>query len=217
LSRDNIGEKHVRYLSRIKDMDARTRLAKQAAEDGWTVKATEQRVAKVLAKAANGARKSTEKAAPTHQYDYNGFHCALVGDEVVISGRNFKRTRDLVRQFVAEYQSALECFLRDLDTGPAERPAAPTTHSEDSASPKETGVNTASAEVVPPVDIATNEVAADLMKQAAEVEAATQPLKDLFSEIAKAVGSPGSAKAKETGSAGLSDLLSFFNKPKSPG
>ena len=201
LSQDNIGEGHVRYLSRIKDLDARTKLAKRAAEEGWTVKAAEERVAKVLAKEGKSPHKSPAKGAPTHQYEYNGFHCALVGEEVVISGRNFKRTRDLVRQFVAEYQSALECFLRDIDAGSAEQPAADTTHQ--------------SADVAPPHEMPTPEVAADLMKQAAEVKAAAQPLKDIFSEIAKAVGPAGSAN--KVGNASLSDLLTFFNKPRSSG
>ncbi len=201
LSQDNIGEGQVRYLSRIKDLDARTKLAKRAAEEGWTVKATEEWVAKVLAKEGKGSHKLPAKASPSQQYEYNGFRCALVGDEVVISGRNFKRTRDSVRQFVAEYQSALECFLRDIDAGSAEQPAADTTHP--------------SAEVAPPHDMPTSEVAADLMKQATEVAAAAQPLKDIFSEIAKAVGPAGSAN--EVGNASLSDLLTFFNKPRSSG
>jgi ParB-like chromosome segregation protein Spo0J len=51
LSRDRIGERHVRSLSRIKDLNARVKLAKRVAEEGWTVKMTEDRVAKVLAKA----------------------------------------------------------------------------------------------------------------------------------------------------------------------
>jgi ParB family chromosome partitioning protein len=201
LSQDKIGEAHVRYLSRIKDLDARAKMAKRAAEEGWTVKATEERVAKVLAKAGKGPRKSPTKASPTHQYEYNGFHCALLGDEVVVSGRNFKRTRESLRQFVAEYQSALECFVRDVDSAATEQPAA------DATSP--------SAEVAPLHDMPTSEVAADLMKQATEVAAAAQPLKDIFSEIAKAVGPPGSAN--EFGNASLSDLLTFFNKPRSSG
>jgi ParB-like chromosome segregation protein Spo0J len=43
LSRDRIGERHVRSLSRIKDLNARVKLAKRAAEEGWTVKMTEDR------------------------------------------------------------------------------------------------------------------------------------------------------------------------------
>ncbi len=215
LSQDNIGEGQVRYLSRIKDLDARTKLAKRAAEEGWTVKATEERVAKVLAKAGKGPRKSPRKAPPTHEYEYNGFHCALVGEEVVIGGRNFKRTRDLVRQFVAEYQSALECFLRDVDAESAGQPTADTTHLEDSGSSKDAGAGLPSAELPPPPDLPTSEVAADLMKQAADVTAAAQPLKDIFSEIAKAVGPAGSAN--KVGNASLSDLLTFFNKPRSSG
>ncbi len=208
LSHDKIGEGHVRYLSRIKDLNARTKLAKRAAEEGWTVKATEERVAKLLAKAGKGPRKSPTKAPPTRQYEYNGFHCALIGDEVVLSGRNFKRTRDLVRPFVAEFQSALECFLRDIDAASAEQPVA--------AVPKDSGASLVTAEAAPPPAMPTSEVAPDLMRQAAEVAAAAQPLKDIFSEIAKAVGPAGSAN-KAGGNPRLSDLLSFFNKPKSSG
>jgi hypothetical protein len=213
LSRDNFGEGHARYLSRIKDLDTRTKLAKRAAEEGWTVKATEQQVAKMLAKDGNGPTKAPAKAAPSHQYEYNGFHCALVGDEVAISGRNFKRNRELVRQFVADYQSALECFLRDLDAAPAEQPTAPPIHPTGSASPKDVGVSSALAEVAPSPATASTEVVPDLMKQAAE---AAKPLKELFSEIAKAVGSDGGAK-NDDGTPGLSDLLSFFKKPRSSG
>src|SRR5262249_4756325 len=93
-SRDRIGEGHVRYLSRIKDLDARVKLAKRAAEEGWSVKMTEEKVAKVLAKAGKGRGKSLAKTAPANEYDYNGFHCKLVGDEVALSGRNFKRTKE---------------------------------------------------------------------------------------------------------------------------
>ena len=42
LSHDKIGEGHVRYLSRIKDLNARSKMAKRAAEEGWTVKMTEE-------------------------------------------------------------------------------------------------------------------------------------------------------------------------------
>jgi hypothetical protein len=171
-------------------------MAKRAAEEGWTVKATEEHVAKVLAKAHKAPPTSRGKTAPSPQYEYNGFHCALVGDEVVIRGRNFRRTRDLVRQFVADYQSALECFLRDIDGASAGPPSAAPTRSQDSAG---AGPNPALTDAGAPPDLENPTLAADLMKQAAEVEAAGQPLKDLFSEIAK------------------SDLLSFFNKPKPSG
>jgi ParB-like chromosome segregation protein Spo0J len=82
LSRDRIGEKHVRYLSRIKDLNARVKWAKRAAEEEWSAKETEARVARVLAKAGRGPGKSRAKDAPAHEYEYNGFHCKLVGDEV---------------------------------------------------------------------------------------------------------------------------------------
>jgi ParB family chromosome partitioning protein len=199
LSRGNIGERHVRSLSRIKDLDARVKLAKRAAEEDWSVRMTEEKVAKVLAKAGKGPSGSLAKTAPANEYDYNGFHCKLVADEVVISGRNFKRTKELVRQFVADYQSALECFLRDIDGASAEQFAA--------ASPNAPGLALTGAAA--PADVAT---AADLMKQ---VEAAGQPLKDLFSEIGKALGSANTNK--ESGGPVLSDLITFFKKPKPSG
>ncbi len=71
---------------------------------------TEERVAKVLAKAGKGPGKSRAKDGPTHEYDYNGFHCKLVGNEVILGGRNYSRTKQSVKQFVADYQQALESF-----------------------------------------------------------------------------------------------------------
>lgn len=152
------------------------------ATEGWTVKMTEERVAKLLAKAHKRPLKTAGKTAPSRQYEYNGFRCALVRDEVVISGRNFKRTKDSVRQFVADFQSALECVLRDIDGASAEQPTAATSRLQDAACASLT-------DAAAPADAASS-LAADLMKQAAEVEAAGQPLKD---------------------------LLSFFNKPKPSG
>jgi ParB-like chromosome segregation protein Spo0J len=84
VARATIGERHVRFLGRIKDLNARVKLAKRAAED-WSVKETEKRVAKTLAKAGKGAGKSRAKDTPAHEYDYNGFHCKPVGDEVALS------------------------------------------------------------------------------------------------------------------------------------
>jgi ParB-like chromosome segregation protein Spo0J len=66
LSRDKIGEGHVRYLSRIKDPEARVELAKRAAEEGWSVKMTEERVAKVLAKAHGPRENSMTKAGASN-------------------------------------------------------------------------------------------------------------------------------------------------------
>ncbi len=187
LSRDRISEKHVRYLSRIKDLNARVKWAKRAAEEEWSAKETEARVAKVLAKAGRGPGKSRAKDTPAHEYDYNGFHCKLVGDEVVLSGRNFKRTRETLREFLAEYQVAVECFLRDVDAASAEQPAMD--------GKQDGGTGVAATEVAPP---------ADLMK---DVEAAGQKLKDIFSEIAN----------KGSEAPGLGDLFSLFNKPRSAG
>ena len=195
VARATIGQRHVRYLSRIKDLNARVKLAKRAAEEEWSTKETEERVAKLLAKAGKRPGKPRAKADPAYQYDYNGFHCTLVGDEVELSGRKFKRNREPVRQFVVEYQSALESFLRDIEAKSAEQSAA---------DGKDGAAGLASPDLAPPTDVASPEVAADLVKQFAE---AAQPLKDLFSGFAK----------KEGGTPGLSELVSFFNKPKSSG
>ncbi len=195
VARATIGQRHVRYLGRIKDLNARVKLAKRAAEEEWSTKETEERVAKLLAKAGKRPGKPRAKADPAYQYDYNGFHCTLVGDEVELSGRKFKRNREPVRQFVVEYQSALESFLRDIEAKSAEQSAA---------DGKDGAAGLASPDLAPPTDVASPEVAADLVKQFAE---AAQPLKDLFSGFAK----------KEGGTPGLSELVSFFNKPKSSG
>ena len=63
--------------------------------------------------------------------------------------------------------------------------------------------------IAAPADVAS---AADLIKQ---VEAAGQPLKDLFSEIGKALGSANTNR--EGGGPVLSDLVTFFKKPKPSG
>lgn len=162
LSRDNIGEGHVQYLNRIKDLDARVKLAKRAAEEGWTVKMTEQRVAKAL---GNAPRKSDAKAAKEgdYEYEYNHFRCALFGDEVEISGRRFKMNQELVDQYVADYRSALQCFLRDIaDRSTAQR------------APESSGEPESSIHPSP----------AEMLKELADVEAAGQSLRDLFSQLA---------------------------------
>jgi hypothetical protein len=176
-------------------LNARVKLAKRAAEEEWSTKETEERVAKLLAKAGKRPGKPRAKAAPAYEYDYNGFHCTLVGDEVELSGRKFKRNREPVRQFVVEYQSALESFLRDIEAKSAEQSAA---------DGKDGAAGLGSPDLAPPTDVASPEVAADPVKQFAE---AAQPLKDLFSGFAK----------KEGGTPGLTELVSFFNKPKSSG
>jgi len=117
LSSDRIGETHVRYLSRIKDPKARVKLARRAAEEGWTVKMVEQRVARKLGNAPKAARASNGTAAKkgaTYENDYNHFHCALFGDQVELSGRRFKMSEEMLEQYVADYRAALESFVRDV-------------------------------------------------------------------------------------------------------
>jgi ParB family transcriptional regulator, chromosome partitioning protein len=197
VSRETIGEKHVRFLSRIKDLNARVKLAKRAADEEWSTKETEARVAKVLGKAHKKLPKSTAKHAAAYEYDYNGFHCKLIGDEVELSGRRFKRGKEMLRQYVTDLQVALESFVRDIDAKSAEKPA---TDGPDRAA------GLASTEVAPSAEISSSEVTADLAKQ---LEAAAQPINELFTRITSA--------KKEGGTPGLADLLSIFEKPKSSG
>lgn len=182
LSRDRIGEGHVRYLSRIKDLKARVKLAKRAAEEGWTVKMTEGRVAKALGNASKSDAKAAKKGA-SYEYEYNHFHCALFGDEVEIGGRRFKMNEELADQYIADYRSALQCFLRDIaDRSAAQR--APESYGEAGSS-----IHRSPAEIpILP--------AAEMLKEAAEVEAAKQSLTDLFSQIAN---KPAPTRAETAG------------------
>ena len=125
LSQDKIGEAHVRFLSKIKDLKTRLRLAKQAANEGWTVKMTEGRVARLLGKTAQPLSKSTSRKGASYENIYNGFHCAVFGDQIEIGGRRFKRNGDLLEQFVHDFRVALQCMLRNIELGPAQ-PAATT-------------------------------------------------------------------------------------------
>jgi len=181
VSHDTIGEGHVRFLSRIKDLKMRVKLAKRAAEEGWTVKMTEGRVAKVLGKSNAVRGKSAEKAGPSDEYEYKGFHCSLVREEVVLAGRNFKRHEERLDQFLADYRTAVECFLRDVD---AKRSTTTAVAPIAGNAGGQVGSNAVAPPPSPPMRTST-EIAADFLKQAAEVEAAKQSLRDLFSEIAK--------------------------------
>jgi ParB family transcriptional regulator, chromosome partitioning protein len=185
LSCDKIGEGHVRFLNRIKDLTARVKLAKRAADEGWSVKMTEERVAKVLAKAHGPREKSKRKTGATYEYDYNGFHCALFGAEVEISGRRFKKDEELVDQYLADYRSALQCFLRDIAEGSTAQPAP-----ESSGEPA-SSIHPSPAEI--PIPPASSEIAAEMLK---EVEAAGQSLRDLFSQL---VNKPAPTRAETTG------------------
>jgi hypothetical protein len=177
LSRDKIGEGHVRYLSRIKDPEARVELAKRAAEEGWSVKMTEERVAKALG-APKPSRKSDAKAAKkgaAYEYEYNRFHCALFGDEVEIGGRRYKMNEELVDQYIADYRSALQCFVRDVrDRSTAQR------------GPESSGEPASSILPSP----------AETLQGLAEVEAAGQSLKDLLSQLGN---NPAPSGAETTG------------------
>jgi hypothetical protein len=100
---------------------------------------------------------------------------------------NWWATRETLREFLAQYQVAVECFLRDVDAASAEQPAMD--------GKQDGGTGVAATEVAPP---------ADLLK---DLEAAGQKLKDIFSEIAN----------KGSEAPGLGDLFSSFNKPRSTG
>jgi ParB-like chromosome segregation protein Spo0J len=175
LSRDRIGEGHVRFLNRIKDLTARVKLAKRAAEEGWSVKMTEERVAKILAKAHGPREKSKRKTGAAYEYEYNRFHCALFGEEVEIGGRRYKMNEELVDQYIADYRSALQCFVRDVrDRSTAQR--APENSGEPASS------------ILPSP--------AEMLKGLAEVEAAGQSLKDLLSQLGN---NPAPSGAETTG------------------
>jgi len=184
-SRDKIGEGHVRFLSRIKDLDARVKTAKRAADEGWTVKMTEERVAKLLDKAHQKSRKSGSKPAADDEFIYNHFHCALIGNEVELSGRRFKKDEEMLDEYVAAFRSAIQCFLRDLED--RSRTAQATVGSSEL-----TNLGTPSVEAIPvapppptPSGAPTStDAPVDLVKEAANFESAGQSLKDLFAEIA---------------------------------
>src|SRR5262249_26981123 len=98
LSRDRIGEGHVRYLNRIKDTKTRVNFARRAADEGWSVKTTQDRVAKKLGDAPKAARKAngkTSKRGASYEFVYNRFLCKLFGEEVELSGRRFKMNDEL--------------------------------------------------------------------------------------------------------------------------
>src|SRR5258707_4086731 len=162
LSRDRITETHVRFLNRIKDLNARVKLAKRAADDGWFAQMTEERVAKVLAMAHRPREKSKRKTGATYEYDYNGFHCALFGAEVEISGRRFKKDEEGVDQYLADHRSALQSFLRDITDRSTAQPA-PESNGEPASS------------ILPSPT--------EMLKGLAEVEAAGKSLKDLLSQL----------------------------------
>jgi len=194
VSHDTIGEGHIRFLSRIKDLKTRVKLAKRAAEEGWTVKMTEDRVVKVLGK-SNGARgKAAKNTGASFEYEYKGFHCSLVGEEVVLAGRNFKRQEERLEQFLADYRTAVECFLRDFDDRPSGASYGPDVGAAANEIDPDTIIPAASSYSAR----TSTEMTADLLKQAAEVEAAKQSLKDLFSEIAKKAGTTESAGADDS-------------------
>src|SRR5258707_3676785 len=162
-SRDRITETHVRFLNRIKDLNARVKLAKRAADEGWSAKMTEERVAKVLAKAHGPRETSKRKTGATYEYDYNGFHCALFGAEVEIGGRRYKMNEEPVDQYLADCRSALQCFVRDVrDRSTAQRA------SESNGEP--------ASSILPSP--------AQMLEGLADVQSAGQSLKDILSHLA---------------------------------
>jgi ParB family chromosome partitioning protein len=182
LSRERIGEGHVRYLSRIKDKKARVRLAKRAADEGWTVKTTEARVAKKLGDAPKAARTSKgrrTKESASYENDYNQFHCALIGEQVELSGRRFKMNDEMMDQYLSDYRAALESFVRDIREGPTTERA-----------PESSG-ELASSNSPKPEDSSTRPASLD--EDVANFNAAGQSIKDILSEIGKQPGTPTTA------------------------
>src|SRR5215510_14922293 len=162
----------MRYLTRIKDKRTRVQWAKRAATEGWTVKMTDERVAKKLGdRPKAGSRKSNGKRAkpgPSYENDYNQFHCALFGEQVVLSGRNFKMNEEMLDQYVADLRAALESFVRAVRDR-STTPGAPQTSSTES------GVRALDDDV-------------------ANFRAAGQELKDILSQIPQQPGPPKSAE-----------------------
>jgi len=199
LSRDRLGEGHMRYLTRIKDKRARVQWAKRAAAEGWTVKMTEERVAKKLGdrpKTAEPKSKGkTAKSGASYENDYNHFHCALVADQVVLSGRNFKMNEEMLDQYVADLRAALESFVRDVRDR-STTPGAPESSGElaRSTQPSPDLISTARAYL--PVDQQTSSTetpSGALDDAAANFRAAGQELKDILSQIPKQPGAHRSA------------------------
>ena len=224
LSRDKIGEGHVRYLSKIKDLSARSKWAKRAAEGGWTVKETEKRVSQILAKAHKVPAKSRTEPAPTQEYDYNGFHCALVGDQVIISGRNFNTTKDVPAQFIADYGSALECFLRDIsaanpidaasDSSEPELPPPASRAPSDLKESTDQPVPISDAGAAPVRAASDTNAAVDVAREAAPgIEPEGQDLKNAFAELANVLGLTEGPK-KEGEGLGLNQLIDLLKSPK---
>jgi len=189
LSRDRIGETHMRYLSRIKDPRVRARLARRAAEEGWTVKMLEQRVGRKLGNAPKVARASNGKAAKrgaTYEDDYNHFHCALFGDQIELSGRRFKMNEEMLDQYVADYRAALESFVRDvrerLTTSSACEGSGPPASS---IQPSPAEISTTPAPVAADVQKTSVEVGSELRDDAANFLAAGGTIKDILSQILK--------------------------------
>jgi len=184
LSRDRIGESHMRFLSRIKDLTARVKMAKRAADEGWSSRMTEQQVAKLLSKAHKKSRKCAEKPAPDDGYIYNHFHCALISNEVEVSGRRFKKDEEMLDEYVSAFRTAIQCFLRDL----ADRAGAANASPIPSELVAPMGPNTTLLPVAPPPPTppaapTTNEATVDVQKEAANFKSAGQSLRDLLAEI----------------------------------
>ena len=188
LSRDRIGEGHVRYLSRIKDRKPRVRLAKQAAEEGWSVKMTEERVAKALGNAKPKPGKSDAKApknGASYENDYNHFHCALFGEQIEIGGRRFKMNEEMMDQYLSDYGSALKSFVRDIRERPAD---------QGSIDPRAAELAAAPASLPADAQKTSTEVAAQMLKDAAAMKSAGQTIKDLLSGLGLEGGEAGPVK-----------------------
>lgn len=205
LSQDKLGEAHVRFLTKIKDLKSRLMLAKQAADEGWTVKMTEAQVAKVLGKTDRAPPKSASKKGASYENIYNSFHCAVFGDEIEIGGRRFKRNGDLPEQFVQDFRIALQCMLRDIELG-LNQPAATTPDvlsapaeatlpamaavppQQPPAEPSPSALPVAQPQLPPTItpQLASTEIAAEFLKGAAEeMESAKRTLRDILSGLTK--------------------------------
>jgi ParB family chromosome partitioning protein len=82
LQRDELSEGHGRAILQVRDQDRRTRLAKQAAAEGWSVRDTERRATDGTSKrpkASGGRISAEERAAMTDAEDLLG---SAIGQDV---------------------------------------------------------------------------------------------------------------------------------------
>jgi ParB-like chromosome segregation protein Spo0J len=142
MSRDIISEGHIRYLNRIEDKDQFLKVAKQAADKGWSVKETEKQVNKLLGKAPKEAKEPANRKPIAD--------LAWKGPEIAIN-RHYKPATETLEQYYAWLMQALPAFAET-------KPVAAVT-----ADP--------AATAAPPSDAAVVQALTEPVKEAAQVGA----------------------------------------------